>query len=56
MKILLALNRSTERLVMVINALDSVDARHLKPTEVFTPVKSILNLLAIKNKVNLVMI
>jgi hypothetical protein len=56
MKILFALNRSIQRLVMVINALASVVARHFKLTEVFNPLKSILNILSIKNKVNLVVI
>jgi hypothetical protein len=41
---------------MVINALDSVTARHFKLRDIFSPVKSILNLLAIKNKVKLVVI
>jgi hypothetical protein len=50
MKILLALNRIIQRLAM-----HSVVARHFK-LRVFSPVKSILNLPAIKNKVNLVVI
>jgi hypothetical protein len=56
MKILPALNRSIQRLVRVVNAMHSVTARHFTLTEVFSPVKSTLNLLAIKNKVNFVMI
>jgi hypothetical protein len=56
MKILLALNKIIQSLAMVMNTMDSVVARHFKLTEVFSPVKSILNLLAIKNKVNLIVI